>query len=262
VADIVVRKVKFDFPESLDDVFPGDDPVAECYLAAFSLTMPYLEPYLIRTYRAVADRITDPVLAEDVRGFIAQEAQHYRNHRQANDAIKAQLGPEVTAELEAIEADLDRDYRRFNAERSVRYNLVYAEGFEAMTCAWALTNFAEVAERGPGTPFGPWQELWAWHGAEEIEHRTVAFGVYHDLVGRYLYRVVGSVRSQWHYSRYIDRLQRVLLAARGLPRRPHLPPWSRAGWRRYLRTFRRDYDPARLEPDPLVAMVLANYTPG
>ena len=41
---------------------------------AFSLTMPYLEPYLIRTYRSVADDITDPALAADVREFIGQEA--------------------------------------------------------------------------------------------------------------------------------------------------------------------------------------------
>jgi uncharacterized protein len=78
MSDITVRRVKFEFPDTpdtLDDVFPGIDPVRESYLVAFSLTMPALEPYLIRTYRSVADKISDPVLAADVREFIGQEAQ-------------------------------------------------------------------------------------------------------------------------------------------------------------------------------------------
>jgi hypothetical protein len=65
--DITVRKVKFEFPDELDEVLPGNDVVRETYMVAFSLTMPYLEPYLIRTFRSVADDITDAGLAADVR---------------------------------------------------------------------------------------------------------------------------------------------------------------------------------------------------
>ena len=57
--DITVRKVKFEFPDELDEVLPGNDLVRETYMVAFSLTMPYLEPYLIRTFRSAADDITD-----------------------------------------------------------------------------------------------------------------------------------------------------------------------------------------------------------
>ena len=260
MTDITVRNVSFEFPEALDDVFPGDDPVQESYLAAFSLTMPYLEPYLIRTYRDVAERITDPELSADLRHFIAQEAQHHKNHRRVNEIIKAQLGPSVAAELQKIEDELERDYRRFNASRSTRFNLAYAEGFEAMTCAMVMTMFADSLEPGRApTRFGPWQQLLAWHGAEEIEHRTVAFNVYEALVGSYWYRILGSLRIQWHYSRSIDRLQRVLLAAHGERPRAHVPPWLRTGWRRYLRTFGPRYDPGTLDPGPLPALVLSGF---
>jgi predicted metal-dependent hydrolase len=261
VTDIVVRKVKFDFPDELDDVFPGGDIVAECYLAAFSLTMPSLEPYLIRTYRALGDRITDPALASDVKQFIAQEAQHHRNHSRVNAIIKSRLDPQVAAKLQKIEDALESDYRRFNAKKSDRYNAVYAEGFEAMTCAMVVSSFEQAAGGNGPTRFGPWQQLWAWHGAEEIEHRTVAFDVYESMYGSYLYRVLGSLRAQMHFSRYIDRLQRVLLRAHGKPARPHLPSWVRTGWRNYLRTFRRRYNPADIQPDPLVGIVLSMYAP-
>jgi len=35
----------------------------------------------------------------------------------------------------------------------------------------------------------------------------------------------------------------------------------RTGWRRYLRTFRPSYNPADIDPGPLVQTVLAMYTP-
>ena len=261
--DITVRKVKFEFPDELDDVLPGVDLVRETYLVAFSLTMPYLEPYLIRTYRSVVDDITEPALAADVREFIGQEAQHFQNHRRINEIIKTQLGPVVAAKLQAVEDRLDADYRRFNAEKSRRFNLVYAEGFEAMTCAMAMTMFEEVSSgrREDDGRFGAWQQLWAWHAAEEIEHRTVAFDVYDHLEGSYAYRIAGSLRAQAHFHRAVDEMQRILLASQGAPAKHHVPSWLRSGRPRYLATFEPGYDPADLEVDPLVGMVLAPYTP-
>ena len=257
--DIMVRKVKFEFPDELDDVLPGNDPVRESYLVAFSLTMPYLEPYLIRTFRSVADDITDPGLAADVQEFIGQEAQHFQNHRRINEIIKGQLGPTVAAELEAIEDRLDADYRRFNTSKSRRFNLVYAEGFEAMTCAMALTSIAAVEAGTSTTPSGPWGQLWGWHLAEELEHRTVAFDLYEHLEGTYPYRVLGSLRSHAHFQRAIDRLQRVLLASQGQPSRPHVPYWFRAGRSRYLNTFKRSYNPGLIDPGPIPALILSRY---
>jgi predicted metal-dependent hydrolase len=262
MSDITVRKVRFEFPDELDDVLPGEDLVSETYLVAFSLTMPYLEPYLIRTYREVADDITDPELAADVREFIGQEAQHFQNHRRVNEMIKGQLGPTVAAELQAVEAILDADYRRFNASKSRKFNLVYAEGFEAMTCAMAMTSFDDAAAGRPtGGGGGPWGQLWAWHAAEEIEHRTVAFDVYEHLEGNWAYRVAGSLRAQAHFHRAIDAMQRTLLASQGQPRKHHVPPWLRTGRSRYLKTFLPGYDPGQLEVSPLVGMILAPYTP-
>jgi predicted metal-dependent hydrolase len=257
--DITVRKVKFEFPDELDDVLPGADPVRESYLVAFSLTMPYLEPYLIRTFRSVADDIADAGLAADVKEFIGQEAQHFQNHRRINEIIKAQLGPTVTADLQAIEDRLDADYRRFNTSKSRRFNLAYAEGFEAMTCAMGLASIAE-AEAGRSTlSAGAWGQLWAWHLAEEMEHRTVAFDLYEHLEGSYPYRVVGSLRAQAHFQRALDRLQRVLLASQGQPARPHVPYWFRAGRSRYLNTFKRSYDPGLIDPGPIPALILSQY---
>jgi hypothetical protein len=203
-------------------------------------------------------------LAEDVRNFSAQEAQHFQNHRRVNQIIKSRLDPDVAARIEGIEQQLDADYRRFGADKSQRFNLGYAEGFEAMTCAMAMSMFERAAAgEGMGSDgrFGPWQQLWAWHAAEEIEHRTVAFNVYEHLHPGWALRAAGALRAQIHFQRYIDRFQRVLLPTQGAKARPRLPSWMSDGKRRYFGTFLPGYHPGELEVDPLVGAVLTPYTP-
>lgn len=214
---------------------------------------------MIRTFRAAADDITDAGLAADVQGFIGQEAQHFQNHRRVNEMIKAQLGTTVAAELQSIEDRLDADYRRFNASKSRRFNLSYAEGFEAMTCAMALTSIAEAEAGRNSMSSGAWGQLWMWHLAEEMEHRTVAFDLYEHLEGSYPYRVIGSLRAQAHFQRTIDRFQRVLLASQGAPAKRHSPPWFAAGRRRYFDTYKPGYNPGEIDPGPIPALILSNY---
>lgn len=252
---IRVRKPRWDFPRDLDDIFGRPDLAEDCFRAAFSLTLPHLEPYLIRTYRGLGERIADERLAADVRAFCAQEAQHHRNHAQVNRIIRELLGPTTGSALLAIERDLEADYRRFTSERSDRFNAAYAEGFEAMTCAMGITRLTEPPSN---ERIGPWQQLWAWHLAEEIEHRTVAFDVYHHLGGSYPYRVATGFRAQLHFLRYIDRLHRVLAEHHGLDRGPvpYLPQLLRSGWRRYLATFLPGYDPAKIEVPSAVGRLL------
>ncbi len=260
MSDITVRKVRFDFSETLDDVFPGNDPYEETFLVAFSLTLPQLEPYLIRIYRKVVDQIRDEALAQDVRAFIGQEAQHHRNHHRINEQLKTQLDPKVRNELTAIEKQLGADYTRFLDQKSIRFNLAYAEGFEAMTCAMMVTTFERAAagsESVEPSRFGPWQQLWAWHGAEEFEHRTVAFDVYKTLAGSYPYRALGSARAQLHFMRYVHRLERVLHESQGRKSRPFVPNGLRLAPKRFARTYLPGYNPANYDHQPIVDLVLA-----
>ncbi len=255
MAEIVVRKIRFSFEEPIDfDV--SDERLGEILPPlALSMTMPYLEPYLIRTMKVAQKEIRDPQLAEDARNFSQQEGHHFRNHANLNDQLRRQFDDATADALRGIEADLEADYQRFSREKSLRFNLAYAEGFEAMTCAGALA----AAEAGTFDEPLPGGDLWGWHMAEEIEHRTVAFDVYHHIVGSYPYRIAVGTWAQWHYVSYIRRFARCM--AKGLGRTP-----ARGGGiprtvlRNYLRTWSPWYDPAKIPLPDGVQALLDRYT--
>lgn len=258
--------VRRDFPRlpvDLDGVFPGEDPVAEAYTVAFSLTLAVIEPYLIRVIRAGMASVDDPQLAADAAGFVAQEAEHHAAHRFVNRTIEDALGEEFAAaaakELDALKAG----YRSLFERRSLSANLAYAAGFEAFTTAWATTDFERAAVEPPTRAPTAWDQLWAWHGAEELEHRCVAHDVHRSVVQpRWPQCLVAAVRAQFHVHRTIRRLTTLVLAAQGARvRTPWLPPWFRWGWRRYVATLRRAYHPGDIEVPAIADAVLAMMRP-
>ncbi len=258
MSEITVRKIRFSFEHSLDLSQSAGNLNVILPPLALSMTMPYLEPYLIRTMKVAQKQITDAELAEDVRCFCQQEGHHFRNHAMLNDEIRAQFEPGVADQLRAIEADLEADYQRFSRTKGLRFNVAYAEGFEAMTCAGALAAAEHGAfEEGDMMPGG---EIWAWHMAEEIEHRTVAFNVFQHLVGSYPYRILFGTWSQWHYVRYIGRFAACMAAGLGHSMKRDPSPTNRAALRNYLRTWSPWYDPAKIAVPLAVEGLLARYS--
>lgn len=240
LSTIVVRSPRFDLPDDLADTFDGDLSDA-CSRVAFSLILPHLEPYLIRVYRSLSAHVRDPRVLADLEAFCGQEAQHHRGHAAANRKIRAFLGPATSDRLLVVERRLDADYRRFETERSLRFQAAFIEGFEAMTCAMGLTGL-ESGRRPTGD--GPWSQLWRWHLFEELEHRTVAFDVYEQVSGSHPYRVAVSACAQAHFLRALNELYRILMEHHGVrPRGLHVPPLLRQGVRRWLRTYSPRYDP-------------------
>ncbi len=203
---IVIRQMDFDFPPDIDPVVVEGDPEQSYLLIGLSLLLPYLEPYLIRTMKEAKEQVSDPALIDDLERFSAQEGQHYRQHMLLNDAIRLQGFPKL-AEMEKA---LDADYRRFTKTKSLRFNLAYAEGFEALTTAVARASF----ERGADTKTHPAvAALYQWHLIEELEHRTVAFDIYDHVCGGYVYRLVAGLYAQWHMSSFIRRVVQYMLEA-------------------------------------------------
>jgi len=207
MATLTIRRPDFEWPSDLPVLPLPDDPSRSCELVALSFTLPYLEPYLIRTMRMAAKEDLDADLAAEMKAFSGQEAQHYKNHARVNDVVRSQLSADGAARMAALEDALDADYRRFSAEKSLAFNLAYAEGFEAMTFALArsVLRLADVEGVVPA-----WADLLAWHLAEEIEHRTVTFDAYEAIVGSYPQRIAVGSYAQMHFLRHLLGMAKVL----------------------------------------------------
>lgn len=222
MTDITVRNMRFEFPDGIDPVFVKDDPQTSFTFLGSWMMLPYLEPYLIRSINAAIEKIDDPALKEEARRFCAQEGHHFRQHAKANKVIRA-LRPEY-AKLAEIEAELDAEYKRFTKEKSLRFNLAYAEGFEAMTTAMSRTQmevgmFEEVDS--------PLAQLALWHITEELEHRTVAYDVYEHVCGGYFYRLVAGIWAQYHFIKYTLRFAKVMTEGDPDTMRKHDTPANR-----------------------------------
>src|SRR3546814_9972414 len=57
--------------------------------AMLSSVFPEGEDFFVRSVRAYRDRIDDPELSKQVKGFIGQEAIHGREHRDFNEQLAA-----------------------------------------------------------------------------------------------------------------------------------------------------------------------------
>jgi predicted metal-dependent hydrolase len=196
----------FRFPDRIDPVIVKGYPEESFLYIGLSLLLPHLEPYLIRSMAAAKKHIQDPRLVLDLEAFIGQESQHYRQHAVFNKCLQLNCRKELTD----LETALAKDYERFSRSRSLRFNLAYAEGFEALTAALTVfaLNLKYIDKVEPEV-----RDLFRWHMVEELEHRTVAFDVYQNVCGSYGYRVLVSLFAQWHFLRFVFRVGGIMKRA-------------------------------------------------
>lgn len=179
---------------------------------AFSIVPAHIEPYLMKVMRRAKD-VLDPKhvkLHEDIAIFNKQEMEHCKNHVAFNRALYDQ-GYEG---LKEVEKPYQQDYVHFLKDKSLRFNVAYCEGFEAMGSTAAQVIFEDLDEYLEGADSEA-LELWKWHLAEEFEHREVCFQVYKTLYGNgpfaYLYRVAIFLFAAKHIHGYTAKAQEYLL---------------------------------------------------
>jgi hypothetical protein len=196
VDEIVVRAFAFEFPPDLDPKWSPGHIVRSHMFNGLSLTMPYLEPYLIKTMQEASAYIEEPELLNDLRGFNGQEGRHYACHRRLNELIKANGYPE----LADIEARLAASYAKLS-KKSLRTRLAYSAGFESMTNGftnWFINKRRQLF--GGACPHV--SSFWLMHMIEETEHKTVAYDAYMAYSGQYLPRAIGVFHGSFHVLGY------------------------------------------------------------
>jgi predicted metal-dependent hydrolase len=210
-AEIVVRKMPFEFPDEIDAHWNRNKPEWSHMVSGASLAMPYLEPYLIRSMRKAYEKINSDELKKEVKLYMGQEAQHYQQHRKFNDILIKQGYPE----LKGIEAEMKEEFTDFEKNRSLKFNLAYACGFESMALAMGhwLVKDRDYLFGGSDTRVA---SLILWHFVEEIEHKNVAFDVYQAVYGNYFYRVYGTIFATLHVMKFSRKAYQAMLKKDGM----------------------------------------------
>jgi predicted metal-dependent hydrolase len=142
------------------------DPLATAFFNALSAVFPHGEAFMIESLRPWQKRASGK-LADDIAGFIAQEAGHSREHIAMNKAL-TDAGYDISRLDNAI-----RSFVSFFADTSELTKLgatMCIEHLTAIVSAELIANPAHLQGCDPEL-----HKLWLWHGIEEIEHKAVAF---------------------------------------------------------------------------------------
>lgn len=186
---LIPRKVQFDWSQTPLEWIPGE-PFASHFINEINLLLPAGEFWFCKLYNKALPYITDPKLRDDVQMFIRQEAMHARAHGAAVVEYLHHHGIETesnTAQedrlFEVILADQPFGVKlpKFMEKQWLVFRLGIVAAIEHMTCV--LGNYVLRQEWKDADPV--LLDLLRWHGAEEVEHRCVAFDVYRHLGGRY-----------------------------------------------------------------------------
>lgn len=187
---LVPRKVAFDWSQTPLEWIPGQ-PFASHFINEINLLLPAGEFWFCRVYNKALPLVKDEKLRDDVQMFVRQEAMHARAHGSALVDYLHVHGIETESNtrredwlFEMLLADEPFGLKlpKLLERRWLVFRLGIIAAVEHMTCVlgkYALENKAWEA----GDPV--LLDLLRWHGAEEVEHRSVAFDLYRHLGGGY-----------------------------------------------------------------------------
>jgi predicted metal-dependent hydrolase len=175
---ILPRNREHDIAHALGRDWFDNHSFKTAWFNAMSITFPLGEKFFIDSVRYFADRIDDPKLNEDIRGFCGQEGFHRREHQRYNESLCQQRG----YDLQLMEGRLEKNIQRGNKFLSPLERLAATAALEHIT---AIMAESALSEDDPmiGQADSAMQKLWQWHAAEEMEHKSVAFDVYRAVGG-------------------------------------------------------------------------------
>ncbi|MEC3982089.1 metal-dependent hydrolase [Amycolatopsis sp. H20-H5] len=186
------RDVRFDW-SALPMHWVPAEPQATHTINVLHLALPEGERWFVEVFKQAVPLIRDERLKEDVLGFIGQEAMHAEAHDGAGAHLEA-----AGLHIRPFLAQMEWLFRRLLGDRAglsakareewliERLAVIAAiEHYTAFLGQWVLD--AEALDRANSDP--TMLDLLRWHGAEEVEHRSVAFDLFMHLDGRYNRRV-------------------------------------------------------------------------
>lgn len=254
---ITPRDIALTIPGDTPRYWMGGDPYSTHLMNTLSLVFPPGERFFMDAVRAFRAQLKDPQLIAQVRGFLGQEALHSREHQVFNRWL-SRFG----IDTERVDRLISDNIARRRAARTPIDDLAVTCALEHFTAIMAQSWLEDAEMREMAA--GPLRELWTWHAIEELDHKSVAFDVYHEVGGDYERRrrwmlrisigfILGVSFSHLQFMARDGQLKRPLYLARRWWRywgpRGHFTRLIPA----YLRYFRRDFHPWQEDHSALIA---------
>jgi uncharacterized protein len=251
------RDVAFDWTTLPFHYVPGE-PFTTHMLNVLHLLLPAGEEFFVDLFKQALPLIQDDQLRLDVQGFIGQEAMHSQAHTGVHEYFAASdidVTP-FTDQVSWLFGKLLGDRPRWRVRRQhswllERVALVSAiEHYTAILGEWILNTPQHDAIGTDPVML----DMLRWHGAEEVEHKSVAFDLMKHLRAGYL----RQVRTQ-----LVVTPMMLLMWVRGVRFMysvdPQVPPGAKPRLRYYFHAARRG-----LMPGPLrfMRVIGAYYLPG
>ncbi len=196
---IQARKVYFDVSDAPLHWIPGH-PVASNVIGLLNVVLPVAERWFVATYNEALPLVKDPQLAEEMRGFIGQEATHADTHEKVLQELMVARGVNADPILrqldyvfgQVLSPSTSSDPRRRHNHLCDRLWLIAAiEHYTAVLGDFALNSAWDDYDADPTLV-----DVFRWHGSEEVEHRNVA----HDV-------------AAYFHDSYLDRIRSMGMAA-------------------------------------------------
>jgi len=198
---------------SIPRYWAGDSILATHLSNGVNLLFPVGERFFVRSVRHYLERFADdPEMTAQIRGFFGQEGRHAREHERFFEVLRAQ-GYEIDDFLKYFEKTLRTLESYFPPELA----LAATAAGEHFTAIMAENAFADEAFYETMHPV--MRDLFLWHAAEEIEHKSVAFDVFEAVDGRYAVRVAGMALAATFLALWWTLAVRMLLAQDGVDRK-------------------------------------------
>jgi predicted metal-dependent hydrolase len=180
---VTYRRMHFEFE---DAPFPrywhGGSAFKSLFWTQLSTAFGPGEQFFIDSARALRSRIESPELREELAEFCRQEGHHTAQHLKF-DRANEQLGIDVGSCRRRFERLLERARRRSGPLEM----LAITAALEHFTAGFADQYFARPEISAGSDP--KVHALWAWHAAEEAEHRATCYDIYREVGGSYPLRV-------------------------------------------------------------------------
>jgi predicted metal-dependent hydrolase len=237
-----------------------------------NLLFPLGERFFVRTVHHYLDRVSDPVLLEQAKGFAGQEGRHAREHERFFKLLEAQ-GFRFQEFLEWYDHYAFDVIERHSPNWLCLATTAAAEHYTALVAEAVLRG--ELLRDANSIA----SELLKWHAAEEIEHRSVAFDVLRAVEPGYAKRMAGLAMATatlggfWIAATVSLLKQEDDVRGRGLfgvfrrirndvrelrARGKKRPKMGLLFWKGIRQYVRRDFHPAQNDVDGLAADYLAS----